>query len=301
MGYALLFTGQGAQHPGMLPWLQRDDAVAAMEHHLGDDWRDRLADPAWAGNNAHAQVLLTGLALAAFHQLTTELGPPAVVAGYSVGELAAFAAAGVFDTTTALHLAVQRAACMDAAGARCATGLMAVSGHAPDGLQPLCQAFDLEVAIRIGPDRAVLGGPLQALAAAGPMAQALGLQVTPLNVALASHTRWMRPAAQAFGAVLRGAPLRAPHTPLVSAVRGRVLTADQAGEALERQIEQTVRWDECLERVAAQRVDAVLEIGPQQALAQMWNERWPGVPARSADEFRSCAAAVAWVRKQQAR
>lgn len=301
MAYALLFTGQGAQHAGMLPWLQHDDTVAAIEQHLGTDWRTRLASPAWAGHNAHAQVLLTGLALAAFGQLTAELGPPAAVAGYSVGELAAFAAAGVFDTATALQLAAQRAACMDEAGARCATGLMAVSGHAPEGLQPLCRAFDLEVAIRIGPDSAVLGGPIDALAAAAPVASAQGLQVTPLNVAMASHTRWMRPAAQAFGAVLRGLPLRAPHTPLVSVALGRVLSAGQAGEALELQMAQTLCWDECLERLAAQRVQAVLEIGPQQALARMWNERWPGVPARSADEFRSRAAVVAWVKKQQAR
>lgn len=297
MGYALLFSGQGAQHPGMLPWLQRDETVLAVERRLGSDWRDRLADPAWAGDNARAQYLLTGLALAAHAQLTAALGPPAVVAGYSVGELAAFAAAGVFDVGTALRLADLRAACMDAAGARCPTGLVAISGRTAGSLQSLCQQFDLDLAIRLGPDSAVLGGTADALALAITQAQAMGLQVTCLNVALASHTRWMQPAAQAFGLALQKLRLSPPSIPLVSNALGRVRDADQAGEALARQIAETVRWDDCLELVGAQQVDVVLEIGPGQALARMWNARHSEVQARSADEFRSLPAAIAWVRK----
>ncbi len=297
MGYALLFSGQGAQHPAMLPWLQQDETVLAVERRHGSDWRDRLADPTWAGDNARAQHLLTGLALAAHAQLAAALGPPAVIAGYSVGELAAFAAAGVFDVGTALRLADLRAACMDAAGARCPTGLVAISGRTGGGLQSLCQQFDLDLAIRLGPDSAVLGGTADALALAMAPAQAMGLQVTRLNVALASHTRWMQPAAQAFAAVLRGVPLSAPSIPLVSNALGRVRDASQAGEALARQIAETVRWDDCLDLVAAQQVKVVLEIGPGQALARMWRACRPEVPTRSADEFRSLPAAIAWVRK----
>ncbi len=300
MGYALLFSGQGAQHPGMLPWLAPDASVAAVAHRLGADWRDRLADPAWAGDNARAQCLLTGLALAAWAQLAGELGPPAIVAGYSVGELAAFAAAGVFSSNTALQLAGQRAACMDAAGAHCRTGLLAVSGRVAGGLQPLCREFDLDLAIDLGADSAVLGGTVEALDHALPQAQALGLQATRLNVALASHTRWMQPAAQAFAQVLRGTPLSAPSLPLVSNARGRVTSAQQAADALACQIAETVRWDAGLELVAAQRVQVVLEIGPGQALARQWNARHPAIPARSADEFRSRSALIGWMRRQLA-
>src|SRR5690349_3181970 len=102
MGYALVFSGQGLQHPGMLGWLAPDETLQQLDDELGAGWRARLADPAWAGRNDRAQLLLTGLALAAWSQLAPRLPPPAIVAGYSVGELAAFSAAGVFARDTAL-------------------------------------------------------------------------------------------------------------------------------------------------------------------------------------------------------
>jgi [acyl-carrier-protein] S-malonyltransferase len=298
MRYALVFSGQGLQHGGMLPWLARDEAVAAVESALGADWRGRLADPAWAGRNANAQLLLTGLALAAWSQLAPLLPPPAVVAGYSVGELPAFCAAGVYDVPAALALARERAACMDGAASQADTGLLAVTGLGPDALSALRERFDLDEAIRNGPDSVVLGGPRPALDAAQPAAEGVGARCTRLNVALASHTRWMEPAAQAFARVLDGVALSRPRVPLLSNALGRVRDAAQAREALAVQIARTVRWDECMDAIAAQRVDAVLEIGPGQALARLLQQRFPDLPARSADEFRSAAAVAKWVRAQ---
>ena len=74
-----------------------------------------------------------------------------------------------------------------------------------------------------------------------------------------------------------------------------IATADQARSALAAQIATTVRWDECMENIHARGVDCVLEIGAGPALARMWNQRYPDVPARAADEFRSVQAVVGWV------
>lgn len=326
MRWALVFSGQGMQHAGMLQWLPRNAMLLAVEARLGADWRERLADSAWAGNNAHAQYLLTGLALAAWAELSPLLPPPAIVAGYSVGEIAAFSAAGVFGPDTALALVARRAACMDDAAARAQvqTGLLAVSG-APSAIDALRQRFDLDLAIRNAADSVVLGGPRGALDTAAEVAMVQGLRCTPLNVALASHTRWMQPAAAAFADHLAAAFLNRsenrsekgsgsgftngfaedfanqamalPQRMLVSNVRGRIKTVDQAREALAAQINSTVRWDECMDVLAAQQVRAVLEIGPGQALCRLWQQAHADVPARSADEFRSAAAVAAWLCK----
>ena len=112
---------------------------------------------------------------------------------------------------------------------------------------------------------------------------------------MASHTRWMRPAAKSFDHVLAGVNLKAPALPLFSNALGRLRDASGARTALARQIAQTVAWDECMDAIAAQRVHAVLEIGPGAALARMWQDRHADVPARSADEFRSAPAIVAWL------
>jgi [acyl-carrier-protein] S-malonyltransferase len=295
--WALVFSGQGMQHDGMLPWLPRNEMLLAVEHQLAPNWRERLADAAWAGNNAHAQFLLTGTALAAWAELAPLLPPPAIVAGYSVGELAAFSAAGVYDSGTALVLAAQRAACMDLAAAEVPTGLMAASGGAPGAIDALCRRFGLEIAIRNGADSVVLGGLRSALQAAEAAAPEQGLHCTPLNVALASHTHWLQPAAEGFARHLASHLLAAPRRVLLSNARGRIRTADQAREALSAQIACTVRWDECMEALAAQQVRAVLEIGPGQALARLWQQAHAEIPARSADEFRTAVAVAAWLHK----
>src|SRR5262245_33015911 len=131
MSIGLLFSGQGTQHPQMLPWL--DDAHPLMRSTLSllgvQDWRQALQDAAWARCNRNAQVLLTGVALSAWSQLSAALPAPAAIAGYSVGELAAFCAAGVYDADTAMDLAVQRAEAMDRAAAKApGGGLGAVNG-----------------------------------------------------------------------------------------------------------------------------------------------------------------------------
>ena len=296
MSYALVFSGQGMQHPAMLPWLAPDHTVHAMQQTLGiADWRERLANTIWAGRNANAQVLLTGLALSAWAQLSPHLSPPSAIAGYSVGELAAFSAAGAFDAATAIDLARQRAALMDRSTESRPTGLLGVSGLGKSALSALCAKFDLAVAIRNDIDSVVLGGPQETLPRAAASALQQGAHCTPLNVQVASHTLWMAQAARDFAALIAPLPFRAPGTVLFSNAAGRVASPHQLKEALSGQIDHTVRWDTCMESIAARRVSCVLEIGPGQALARMWNRQYAPVPARSVGEFRSAAAIVAWL------
>jgi [acyl-carrier-protein] S-malonyltransferase len=105
----------------------------------------------------------------------------------------------------------------------------------------------------------------------------------------------MAEAARAFEARLATQAFAAPRIPLLGNAAGRVRDAAQARSALARQLDHTVRWDECMEGIAARRVRCVLEIGPGQALARMWNQRHPDIPARSADEFRSAGGIVDWI------
>lgn len=297
MSFALLFSGQGAQHPAMLSWLAEDDAVRAVQRVVGSAWREDLADPAWVGRNATAQPLLTGLALAAWTQLAVLLDAPLAVAGYSVGELAACAAAGTCDVATAIDLAQRRAAYMDEASELQPTALLGVSGLAGEALDRLCIRFGLGVAIRNGIDSVVVGGLRTTLPTAADEARRQGARCTELNVGLASHTPWMADAARALARWLEPMPLCAPRTVLFTNAAGRVTTVPALKEALARQIDHTVRWDECMEGIAARQPACVLEIGPGQALARMWNERYPQIPARSVDEFRSARAIADWVRR----
>jgi [acyl-carrier-protein] S-malonyltransferase len=298
MSFGLLFSGQGTQHAQMLPWVGHDDAlVRQTEAALGvTDWRLALQDPAWAARNRNVQILLTGIGLSAWARISPLLPVPAAVAGYSVGELAAFSAAGAFDAGTAIELAEQRADAMD----RCAAGspgaLLAVTGLAAPTVEALCADTGVSVAIRIDADAVVLGGPKQAVNVIEQLARGQGAKCSVLNVEVASHTPAMRPAADDFARVLLATALKSPPIPLFSNAAGdRVRGADQAVRALSLQIAQTVQWADCMDAIYARRVACVLELGPGSALAAMWNRRHPDVPARSADEFRRATSVVDWV------
>ncbi len=305
MSVGLLFAGQGTQHAAMLPWLLGEapaaGALGLVDRSLGADWRRRLADPAWSTRNDVAQTLLTGLGIAAWERLRPLLPPIGVVAGYSVGELAAFAAAGVITPDHALTLAARRAAIMDVCVGDVATGLLAVSNAGDAKIARLGERYALALAIRIGPGRAVLGGPVASIERARADPVCADADCTRLAVALASHTPWLAAAVPRLAAEIDAVPFAAPQVALVCNLGGRSLrgVADLR-RALAGQIAATVAWDRCMAAVAERRVDCVLEVGPGNALANLWNLYHPEVPARSLDDFRSAEAAAGWVRRQVA-
>ena len=300
MSLALLFAGQGTQHAAMLPWLEACPEAAPtltlIAAQLGAQWRARLPLPGWANGNAVAQPLLTGLAIAAWRGLAPKVPAPTVVAGYSVGELAAFCVAGVFDAGTAMALAAERAAAMDRAAAGMDTGLMSVQGIDQAAQQVVCARHGIFVAIRLAADRAVLGGLSQALAAAERELSADGARCTRLAVGIASHTPLMSAAAVAFGARLKALSLASPDQVLVCNHTGAPEhVPSRLKEVLARQVATPVLWDSCMDAVAERRVRCVLEIGPGNALAKIWRDRYPDIPVRSVDEFRSVDAVAGWV------
>ncbi|WP_431260751.1 ACP S-malonyltransferase [Roseateles chitinivorans] len=305
MSVAVVFSGQGNQHSAMLPWLGDGATLSTLNHRLGvPDWRSALADPAWARTNANAQVLITTTALAAWSQIASRLGVASIeidgIAGYSVGELAACAAAGVIDAAHTIRLAAQRAAFMDEASRSRPGGLLGVTGLAATVVEAVLLGTPVSIAIRNGDDSVVIGGPLDdpSLDAVGVVEAALaarGARCTRLAVSVASHTPLMRPAAQAFASALSSTPMDEPTSPLFDSDGNRVWSADQARTGLAHQIDHTVRWDEVMDQLAARGPSCVLEIGGGQALAKLWQQRHPAIPARSADEFRTLDGVLAWI------
>ncbi|NVO08131.1 MAG: acyltransferase domain-containing protein [Rhodoferax sp.] len=304
MSYAVLFSGQGTQHPAMLPWLESapagQAALQAMGDAIGSDWRAGLEDAQRRSRNAFAQPLLVGTALAAWAALAAERdAPPAALAGYSVGELPAYACAGVFSPQTAITLALQRAALMDAAVAGLDTGLLSVSGLPV--AQVLCAQPDLDCAIAIGADQAIYAGMDSALGKAAQVLTAQGALCKRLDVRVASHSRWMASAAQGFARQLEALPFARPHATLVLNATGSSTRDPQVlRNALSAQIAHTVQWAACMDALAEQGVACVIEVGAGTTLSKMWNQRHPDTPARSLEEFRDVAGAARWIRRHAA-
>ncbi|MDD7967285.1 ACP S-malonyltransferase [Actinomycetospora lemnae] len=290
---AILAPGQGAQKPGMLaPWLDRPEARGRLETfseaagldlvHLGTE-----ADEAAIADTAVTQPLLVASALLAWDQLRLQVSVPdeTLVAGHSVGELAAAAIAEVLDAEKAVALAAVRGREMAAACAEEPTTMAAVLGGDADAVLARLAELDLEPANRNGTGQVVAAGRKEAvdeLVASPPE----GARVRPLSVAGAFHTRFMEPAEKALGAWVaehRGelSPA-APTHPLVQNADGAVVT--DGSELLDRlvaQVTRSVRWDACMDTMRERGVSGVVELTPAGTLTGMVKRQIKGTPTHN--------------------
>ncbi len=237
-------------------------------------------------------------AMAAWAVLDDVVRYPLVVAGYSVGELAAWGVAGVLDAHSVLELAVRRASAMDRAADR-PSGLLAVRGLSRRRLEPLCRAHDCHVAIVNGPDQMLVGGARAALRDLAGDAEAHGAQhVTPLPVAVASHTPLMNAASERFRHELARANRSAVRSGvrLLSGVDGAPVFDVAAGlDKLAMQIRQTVDWAACMDGCRSAGVSRILELGPGTGLVRLAREAMPQVEAHAVCEFRSIEGLRRWI------
>ena len=208
---AILCSGQGGQHPAMFDLVancpEAEPIFAAAAGVLGQDPRRfvREAAPADLFSDLSGQILCCTQALAAWAALGTVRPARAVIAGYSIGELAAWGCAGALDGARILRLAQRRAAMMDAA-APSDGGLAAIVGLRRATLEPILARHSVSIAIVDDVDSFVVGGRRAGLEAACQEAAARGARHTiSLKVALPSHTPFLGEATEQFRAVLREA------------------------------------------------------------------------------------------------
>ncbi len=308
MTLALLCSGQGPQHPAMFAVTGDAPAAASLFDRAAAllDGRDpralvRDADEETLHGNRVGQVLCTLQAVAALAALPELARGRRIVLGYSVGELGAWAAAGLVAPEAALDLAVARAAAMDAASDP-GDGLLFVRGLPRDAVDRLCGEHGGAVAIVNPGDAVVLGGSADALAALDGAARAAGAgRVVRVGVAVASHTAKLAGASRAFRDALSESEVK-PRVPagvrLLSGIDAAPVV-DVAGglDKLARQVSTTIRWADCLAAAVEAGASAFLELGPGRALAEMAAGAHPGVPARSLDDFKSADGVRDWLRR----
>ena len=245
------------------------------------------------------QILCTLQALAAAAALGDVMPDRIVVAGYSVGELAAWGVAGRLGPIETLDLAAFRAEAMDAVS-QPGDGLLFVRGLSPGAVDRLCQSHGAAIAIINPGDAFVLGGSRDALGAMATEARAMNaMRVVVLPVEVASHTPRLARASGVFRDRLgKVAPLSgSPRLPrLLSGVDGApVLDFVEGLDKLASQVSQTVRWADCLQACVEGGAVAFLELGPGSALSSMAAAAHPSIPSRSLDDFRTLQGVRAWI------
>jgi [acyl-carrier-protein] S-malonyltransferase len=189
--------------------------------------------------------------------------------GLSLGEVTAYAAAGVFDFTTGLRIVAERGRLMQLACEQTSGAMAAVIGEERASVAELCREFDVEAANFNAPGQIIISGEKTKIAAAVAGAKERGMKkVIPLNVAGAYHSRLMDPARVAFSAYLESVPFAAPKFTVFTNTTGQAI-ADPAAikNALVKQVVSSVLWEDCMRQAAAAGATTFWELGPGGVLA----------------------------------
>ena len=303
---ALLFAGQGAQSIGMGRDLAEQFPIAADLFRKADEILERkLSEIAWSGpieeltktSNCQPALYVHGLAcLAALRDVIGDF-PITGAAGLSLGEMTAHAAAGTFDFATGLKLVQRRGELMDEACAATSGAMAAMIGADENAVRALAADADVDVANINAPGQVVISGERAKIEAAIGIAREHGIRrATLLNVAGAYHSRLMETAYRKLGKALVDLPMATPRFAVISNVTGEeVKTPDGIRRTLQDQVTGTVRWVDCMERLAALGSNFFIELGPGGVLAGLLQRTRKGadvISVSNTESVRKCAERI---------
>ncbi|MBC7367154.1 MAG: ACP S-malonyltransferase [Undibacterium sp.] len=278
MGLALLFAGQGAQKTGMGKSLYEASPAARAIYDeanrvLGWD----LAKLSFEGPDAdltqtkicQPALFVHGLALLATLRQQRKLPEVKFALGLSLGEVTAYAAAGVFDFATGLRVVAERGRLMQLACEQTVGGMAAIIGEERAKVTELCREFDIEAANFNAPGQIIVSGEKDKVIAAVTASKERGIKkVILLNVAGAYHSRLMEPARAAFAAYLDTVPFAAPKFAVFTNTTGQTLGDPAAMKAaLVKQVVSSVLWENCMRSATAAGATELWELGPGGVLA----------------------------------
>jgi [acyl-carrier-protein] S-malonyltransferase len=276
---AIIAPGQGAQTPGMLaPWIEDAQSKALLI-----EWSDAIgldlvhlgvhADADEIKDTANAQPLIVAAGLLSARALNAS-GKFNFVAGHSVGEITAAAIAGVLTPLDAMKLVRTRGVEMAKAAAITPAGMSAVLGGDREVVLKAIADAGLVAANDNGGGQIVAAGDLAALATLAPV----GARVRALAVAGAFHTSYMQPAVEPMRTLASQIEVNDPSVGVISNKDGAVITSGR--EVLDRivnQIANPVRWDLCMETLAAEGVTGAIEVAPAGTLVGLIKRAVPAI------------------------
>ena len=289
MVHAFIFPGQGSQTVGMGQELAAAFAVArAVFEEVDDALGARLSRLMFEGPaeelmlTENAQPALMAASLAVLRVLEHEGGlrladRVAVVAGHSLGEYSALAAAGAFDIAEAARLLRLRGQAMQRAVPAGEGAMAALLGIDLAEASAICEAAAegprgrevVQPANDNGGGQVVISGQREAVERAIEVAKARGVKrAMTLPVSAPFHCALMAPAADAMAEALAHALIQPPVVPLIANVSAaKVTDPSEIRDLLVRQVTGTVRWRESVLAMVAMGVDSFIELGVGRVLS----------------------------------
>lgn len=309
MSRAFVFPGQGAQTIGMGQALAETyPAAKDVFDEVDDALGEKLSELMWEGDpdtltlTENAQPALMSTSLAALRALQSEgvsIENATFVAGHSLGEYSALAAAGSLEIADAARLLRTRGLAMQAAVPVGEGGMAAILGLSLDEVEEVAaEAADGEICVAANdndPGQVVVSGAIEAVARATEIAKANGAKrALMLPVSAPFHCELMAPAAEAMEKALEEVDIGRPSVPLVANVLAHDVSDPSAIRALlVEQVTHKVRWRESVAWMVDQGVSTFWEIGSGKALSGMIRRIERDSATRAIGTPEDVAAAVA--------
>ncbi|MFF0457526.1 type I polyketide synthase [Nocardia africana] len=286
----MVFSGQGAQWAGMAAELHSaypvfaehfDAVVSALEPGLEQpvSLRDALADEELADRTVFAQAGLFAFEVALYRLLESWGVRADVVAGHSIGEVAAAHIAGVLSLADACVLVAARGRSMQALPTG---GAMVAVGASEADVLPLLTG-DVSIAAVNGPSSVVLSGAEAAVTAVAQASAERGWRTKRLRVSHAFHSASMEPMLTEFASAIEDLTFARPAVALVSTVTGRQVVDEMCDPSYwVGQVRDTVRFADAVTAMADMGVSRFAEVGPDAVLYPMVDQTLDGRTAAAA-------------------
>lgn len=288
---AFVFSGQGDQYPGMGKDLVSKYSAAASIFDMCDTIRPGTSKQCFEGTEEelketkNTQPCLFAMELAAAEVLFNKGVKPDALAGFSLGEVTAATAAGVFDNETGFKLVIKRGELMQKEAEKFDTSMAAVVKLTPEQVQEVCKGYSDVYPVNFNcPGQITVSGLASQMADFSADVKKAGGRALPLKLKGAFHSPFMEEAAKAFGEELAKADIKKNDITLYSDLTSEPYTDDVVG-LLSRQICSPVLWEKIVRNMIADGVDTFIEIGPGRTLTNMIKKIDAGVKAQTVTEY----------------
>ncbi len=274
--FACIFPGQGSQTVGMTGDLLEDPLSAEVFREANEAIGFNLTKLIVEGPQekltltANAQPAILATSFAAWKQLVKALGMeamPSYVAGHSLGEFSALAAAGALDLQDAVKLVRRRGTLMQQAVPEGVGAMAALLGASEENVRKLIEKASmgdvLDIANLNTSMQTVISGHADAVDRALAIAQSYGVKkAVRLKVSAPFHSRLMGPAREKFTEDLKEYKFMTPFCPVIHNVTAWPNSEPRKmPDFLARQIDSTVRWAESVQLMLEQEVEVFIEVG----------------------------------------
>ncbi|EPA8651240.1 TPA: ACP S-malonyltransferase [Photobacterium damselae] len=305
--FAIVFPGQGSQAVGMLAELAEQFPIvqatfAEASEVLGYDlWALVQNGPAEDLNQTHRTQPALLTASVAIWRVWQEKGgeQPTVLAGHSLGEYSALVCAGVIDFKEAVKLVELRGQLMQEAVPAGVGAMSAIIGLDNDAIAKACaDAAEDQVCSPVNfnsPGQVVIAGNKEAVDRANALCKEAGAKrALLLPVSVPSHCELMKPAADKLAVALENMTFNTPTIPVINNADVATETDPAAIKlALVKQLYGPVRWTESVERMAAEGIEELLEMGPGKVLTGLTKRINRSLGGSAVNDIASLDAALA--------